>query len=312
MSIAHTGLKRETMGGVWSAAPTPLTEDMRVHTDDVKRMIDHHARLGVNGLFLAGTNGEGPWLPDREKRRLVQAVVNHVAGSMPVAVQVTDNSIERILDNIATVREEGADIAVIAPPNFFYNATAANLKRHYLESIRRSPLPVGIYDRGSYGPVVVPTAVLKAAYAEKNVILIKDSSVNPANAEVALEARRKRPGLTLLDGDEFRCVEYIEKGYDGLLLGGGVFNGYLARMILEAAKSGDRTSARRLQNRMNRIMYAVYGGKKISCWLSGEKHLLVEMGILSTWRNFPDYPLKQSCIRAIGRVLANDADVLLP
>lgn len=86
-------------GGVWSAAPTPLTDDMRVHVDDVRRMIDHHERLGVNGLFLAGTNGEGPWLPEREKRILVETVVRHVDGYIPVAVQVTDNSTDRILDN---------------------------------------------------------------------------------------------------------------------------------------------------------------------------------------------------------------------
>ncbi len=101
-------------------------------------------------------------------------------------------------------------------------------------------------------------------------------------------------------------------GYDGMLLGGGVFNGYLAGKILEAVNSGDIRLAHRLQKRMNRIMYAVYGGKKISCWLSGEKKLLVEMGILSTWKNFPNYPLTKTCVRAIERILEKDADVLLP
>jgi len=299
-------------GGVWSAAPTPLTDDMRVHEDDVRRMIDHHVRLGVNGIFLAGTNGEGPWLPDREKHRLVRTAVKHVNGSMPVAVQVTDNSTERILDNITAAADDGVDIAVIAPPNFYYNPTVSNLKRHYIDATRKSPLPVGIYDRGSYGPVVVPGTALKTVYAEENVVMIKDSSVNPDNARIALAARKKRPGLIVLTGYEFGCVEYLEMGYDGMLLGGGVFNGFLARMILDAVKSGDIAKAKKLQRRMNRIMYAVYGGKKISCWLSGEKKLLVEMGVLSTWRNFPRYPLNKNCERAIGRVLETDADVLLP
>jgi len=300
------------MEGVWSAAPTPLTDDMSVHTDDVKRMIDHHLALGVRGLFLAGTNGEGPWLPEREKRKLVRTAVEHIGGEIPVAVQVTDDSSARILDNIRAAAEDGADIAVIAPPCFFHNATPSNLKRHYLEAIRESPLPVGIYDRGDFGPVTVPVSVLKAVYREEKVILIKDSSTRRENALAALAARKKRPELRLLNGDEFRCVEYLEMGYDGLLLGGGVFNGYLAGKIIEAVRSGDIPLAKRLQKRMNRIMYAVYGGRNISCWLSGEKRLLVEMGVLTTWRNFPNYPLSKSCVRAIERVLERDRDILFP
>ena len=297
---------------VWSAAPTPLTDDMRVHTGDVRRMIDHHFRLGIDGLFLAGTNGEGPWLPEGEKRILVRTAVEHVKGTLKIAVQVTDNSTARILDNIRAAADDGADIAVIAPPTFFMNATPSTLKKHYIDAIRASSLPIGIYDRGDFGPVKVPVAVLSAVYAEKNVVMVKDSSTKPDNARCALDSRKKRPGLRLLNGFEFGCVEYLTQGYNGMLLGGGVFNGYLARMILDAVRSGDIRLAHRLQKRMNRIMYAIYGGRNISCWLAGEKKLLVEMGLFSTWNNFPRYPLTKSCIRAIERVLREDADVLLP
>ena len=61
-------LDPDKMRGVWSAAPTPLTEDMRVHTNDIRRMVDHHLTLGINGLFLAGTNGEGPWLLENHRQ----------------------------------------------------------------------------------------------------------------------------------------------------------------------------------------------------------------------------------------------------
>jgi len=310
--MKRSNLDTRRIGGVWSAAPTPLTDDMKVHVNDVKRMVDHHIRLGVSGLFLAGSNGEGPWLPDNERRKLVQSVVKHVKGALIVAVQVTDNSSARILDNIRVAEEDGSDIAVIAPPNFFMNATATNFKKHYLDAVRESSLPIGIYDRGDFGPVSVPDTALKTVYMEKNVVLIKDSSINKEHALIALAARKKRPELRILTGYEFGCVEYLKMGYDGMLLGGGVFNGYIAGKILEAVKSGNIMLAECLQKRMNRIMYAVYGGKKISCWLSGEKKLLVEMGILSTWKNFPDYPLTKKCIRAIERILEKDADVLFP
>lgn len=53
-------------GGVWSAAPTPFTSKMDIDLVSIKRMIKHHIRLGVNGLFLAGTNGEGQLMTNRQ------------------------------------------------------------------------------------------------------------------------------------------------------------------------------------------------------------------------------------------------------
>lgn len=300
------------LGGVWSASPTPLTDEMKVDTESVKRLVEHHLRLGVKGLFLLGTCGEGPWLPDRERHVLIQTVAQYARGKMPVAVQVTDNSATRILDNIHAVQDDGADIAIIAPPYFLLNATAERLTDLYLQAIRESPLPVGVYDRGSYSSVAVPEAVLEIAYAEPKVVLVKDSSGKPNRREVALAARKKKPALRLFNGDEFRCVEYLCAGYDGLLLGGGIFNGYLAGLVMKAVAARDVPLAERLDARMIRMMYAVYGGEKIACWLSGLKKLLVDMGIFRTWKNVLDYPLTADCIQAIERVLVEDADVLLP
>ena len=307
-----SSIRMENLRGVWSAAPTPFKDDMTVDTVAVRRMVAHHLRLGVKGLFLAGTNGEGPWLPDGHKRILVRTVAQSAKGCLPIAVQVTDNSAARILDNISAAKEDGADIAVIAQPGFMMNATPKRVLKLYLDAIRHSPLPVGFYDRGRHSNVPVPTSVLRQIYREENVILVKDSSSDPDRRKIALGARRRRPSLRLLNGDEFHCVDYLQAGYDGLLLGGGVFNGYIAGMIVSAVAAGDMAEAERLQRRMNRIMWAVYGGKKIKCWLAGEKKLLVEMGIFRTWKNLPEYPLTPSCRAAIRKVLERDMDVLMP
>jgi 4-hydroxy-tetrahydrodipicolinate synthase len=305
-------ISKDALSGVWSATPTPLTEKMTVDTQSVKRMVDHHLRLGVRGLFLAGTCGEGAWMPERQKRLLVETVAKYAKGRMLLSVQVTDNSAARILDNMRTAREDGADIAVIAPPLFLLNAAPRTLLNLYRQAIRESPLPVGIYDRGTFGSVVIPDDVLAQIYAEPRVIIVKDSSTNPVRRDIALAVRRKRPDLRLFDGDEFQCVDYLKAGYDGLLVGGGIFIGHLAGMIIKAVADVDLPRAENLQQRMNRIMYAVYGGKKITCWLSGLKRLMVEMGVFRTWNNYLDYPLTASCLRDIRKVLVKDRDVLLP
>ena len=309
MTLEHT---REALSGVWSATPTPFTQSMQIDSTSIRCMVAHHLRLGVKGLFLAGTCGEGLWMTDSQRRRLVQTVVRYAKGKLHVAVQVTDNSAARILDNIHAAKQDGAEVAVIGPPLFLLNASPENLLKLYREAIRKSPLPVGIYDKGSYSSVIIPEKVLKAIYSEKNVILVKDSSTDPNRRNIALEVRKRRTDLSLLSGDEFNCVEYLRAGYDGLLLGGGIFNGYLAGRIIEAVLCGDFSRAERLQKQMNDIMYKIYGGKELTCWLSGLKQMLVEMKVFRTRNNYLNYPLHSACRSGIKRVLKTEQALLSP
>ncbi len=304
--------KVDTPKNVWSATPTPFTDEMKIDVASVERLVEHHINLGITGLFLLGTCGEGAWMTDAQRRELVSAVVKFNDGRLRIAVQVTDNSAPRIIDNMNWVAETGADIAVIAGPYFMGNPTPARIQNLYMTAIDQSPLPVGIYDRGNHDPVPVPAPVMAEICMNPKVVLIKDSSSDLSRRDLALENRAKRSDILLLDGDEFHCVDYMIAGYDGLLLGGGIFNGYMAGQIINAVKAGEYDRAREIQTKMNNMMFDVFGGRTISCWLSGQKRLLVEMGVFSTWKSYLEYPLNPECEQAIIGTVAENADVLFP
>ena len=300
----------ELFRSVWSATPTPFDDSGHVVEAAVERLVEHHVRLGVAGLFLAGTCGEGAWMPDRERRCLVQRVV--ACQKLPVAVQVSDNSAARILDNIEVAAADGADFAVIAPPRFLMNATPANLLRLYQTAIRASALPIVLYDLGAHANLVVPNEILPEIYAEPNVVAVKDSSGDPSRREIALAARAARPDFALQTGDEFHCDEYLRAGYDGLMLGGAAFQGFLAAQIVRAAQDGDWQAAAAHQARMTRLMLAVYGGEKITCWLAGEKYLLTKLGVFEGNFNYLNYELTPHYRAEIDRALEEEREVLLP
>jgi 4-hydroxy-tetrahydrodipicolinate synthase len=279
-----------------------MNADHRLDLGSVPRLVEHHLKLGVSGLMLAGTCGEGPWLHHDDKPALIRAAVTAAAGRLRVAVQVTDNSSIRVLANIEQAAAAGAQIAVVDAPHFFLNATPERKLAHYLEIARHSPLPLGFYDRGKASANALPETHLRAILDQPAVIMVKDSSGDNARREHYLEAKRRRPELVILDGDEFNCASYLQAGYDGLLLGGGIFNGAIAARIIAAVSAGNLAEAERLQARMNDLMLRVYGGPKIECWMSGLKELLVQMKLFSTSANLLGYPLTESCrdrIRAI-------------
>ncbi|MGC9318443.1 MAG: dihydrodipicolinate synthase family protein [Armatimonadota bacterium] len=297
---------------LWSATPTPLTEDMDIDVEAARRLVDHHLKLGVTGLFLLGTCGEGPWLPRRLHRDFVREVCTYNDGRLTIGVQVTDNSAPRVIENAEMAAEEGADIAVMAAPFKVFRPTPESLRELYLEAIEGSPLPMGIYDRGEHDMIEIPGDVITTALAQKKVVILKDSSGDPARREAALQVREGRPELRIMTGDEFDCVTYLDAGYDGLTLGGGIFNGFIARQIIEAVNEGDIDRANELQEQMNELMWDVYGGREITCWLRGLKHLLVRMGIFSTDNLLLDYDLTPECEERIERALEEKRDLLFP
>jgi 4-hydroxy-tetrahydrodipicolinate synthase len=287
-------------GGVWSATPTPLTPNRHLDAVSVQRLVDHHVKFGVSGLMLAGTCGEGPWLEDGDRWALVSAAVKAARGRLRIAMQVTDNSAARTVANIEQAAKLGVEIAIVAQPYFFLNATADRQLAYYREIATRSCLPVGFYDRGTASAYVMPESHLATLIAEPNIVMVKDSSRLIPHREVFLAARKLKPSLVLLNGDEFDCVSYLQAGYDGVLLGGGIFNAGIAQRILNAVKAGNAAEAARLQARMNDLMLRVYGGAKIECWMTGLKELLVQMGIFSSNTNLLEYPLTDECRRQIS------------
>ncbi|MDD5598835.1 MAG: dihydrodipicolinate synthase family protein [Victivallaceae bacterium] len=306
-------LNRENISGVWSATPTPFTEDLQLDVDAVPRLVEHHLRLGVKGLFLGGTSGEGPWISDSMRIELAKETATANRERMLLAFQVTDNSAMRAIDNIKRIEDSGVDIAVIAPPFFQINASQEYLRDQYIEIIESSSLPVGVYHRGKHSSVMIETATLEEIIRHPKVILIKDSSGDPAARKMICAATRKcQDALFALNGDEFDSVPYAAAGYDGFLFGGACFNGFMANQIFKLAKAGDLQNAQAVQDHMNTIMTKVFGGKGIPCWLAGQKQIMVELGIFNTCRTIINYRITEEYSKIIKETVEQEKSYLLP
>jgi len=231
----------------------------------------------------------------RDRELLTRTVVDAAEGKIPVALQVTDNSAVRTLDNIEHAAEWGADVAVVEAPYFLFNAIPERLAEHYRTIADNSPLPLGLYDRGVHSPYSVPLSHLAGIVDHPRIVLVKDSSNHAGRRAVYLASRARRPDLLLLSGDEFDCVSCLRAGYDGLLLGGGIFNAAIARRIIAAVRAGNLEEANAHQARMTDLMHRVYGGPKIDCWLAGLKELMVQLGVFSSHANLLGYQLTDTC-----------------
>ncbi|MDD5729495.1 MAG: dihydrodipicolinate synthase family protein [Victivallales bacterium] len=298
-------MDKSKLNGIWSAMPTPLDNNYNTDTDSVLRLMEHQLKLGINGVFIAGTSGEGPWLSEANRIALAKAAVKGSAGLIPVTMQITDNSAQRMIDNAKRYADTGIDMAVIAPPFFQIKPEHNYLVDMYNTVIDAVDLPVGIYNRGKYSSVVVSPETLSAIIENPKVIICKDSAGDPEYQQAILAVRDKRKGeLFAFSGDEFNCVEYIRTGYDGLILGGGCFTGAMAGGIFALAGAGKYDEAQKLQDAMNTMMFRVFGGRRLTAWMAGQKEIMKRLGVFTTAVTTLNYSMTDECSKDIDSVLA--------
>jgi 4-hydroxy-tetrahydrodipicolinate synthase len=120
----------EDVQGIFVAAVTPFD----VHgTFQPAWQADHFMWLqqhGIEGVLVAGTNGEGPSLSADERRAVIDAAVKNRGRLQLIAGTGTPSLAETIaLSRYAL--EAGVDAVLIVPPYYFRDAPEAGLIRYY-------------------------------------------------------------------------------------------------------------------------------------------------------------------------------------
>jgi len=283
-------MKEAKQSTVWSAAPTPFWADGKLDVASIVRLVAQHFDLGVSGLLLAGTCGEGPFMTNGQRAELIRQVRLLAGNRLTLAAQVSDTSAARVCENMAAAADAGADFVVIAPPWLDRFANRDFIRRYFLEPIEQADLPVGIYVLKTPSGSPLDARLWAELAGHPRVKLLKDSSSSAAYARTFGAIRAGRPDLMLLTGDEFDVRTGMAAGYDGVLMGTGILNAEFIRRSLRALRDGDAAGAAEWQERSNVFLRDLFGDD-IRCWLGGLKYALCHLGIFSSESMHLSFPL---------------------
>jgi len=296
---------------VWSATPTPFLPDGSLDEAGIEHLVEHHRRLGVNGLFLGGTCGEGPFMPNAQREELLRRVRRLVGEQVQVCFQVSDSSAARVKDNIRVAAERGVDIPVIARPaaERFYGTEL--MRRYFLEPIEASPMSVGIYIIGKPDDPALNLDLWLEIVSHPKVRLVKDSSASQEFMEALGRLKQRRPRLQVMTGYEFDVISAVATGYDGGLLGTGILNAGFIRRAVDAVAVGDMAAARSWQERSNEFLYDLFG-RDLALWLGGLKYALKRLGIFSDEFMHLHFPLTADQRRHIDEAVEREREFICP
>ncbi|OAH09538.1 dihydrodipicolinate synthase family protein [Streptomyces jeddahensis] len=298
--------------GVVPPVCTPLTPDREVDTASLIRLVDHLVRGGVDGLFVLGSSSEVAYLTDRQRRTVVETVVGHVGGQLPVLAGVIDMTTPRVLDHVRYVTEAGAD-AVVATAPFYTRTHPAEIARHFRLIAAGSPVPVLAYDL----PVSVHSklaAELVLGLAAEGVLAgLKDSSGDEGGFRQVVMGARARGGISgfsVLTGSELVVDSALAMGADGVVPGLGNVDpeGYVR--LYRYCREGDWERARAEQERLCGLfgMVAVGDAGRMggsSSALGAFKAALHLRGVIDCPATAePQVPLSAGEVERVGKFLA--------
>jgi 4-hydroxy-tetrahydrodipicolinate synthase len=189
--------------GVFPAATTQFEDDQSLAIEATLRHLDAMVEAGVHGLILLGTVGENCSLEYAEKLELLEAVVDHVGGRVPVLSGVAEYTTRLACRFAADAHAAGVDGLMVLPA-MVYPADAREAAAHFRAVAAASDLPIMIYNNPvSYKVDILPEQFVELA-DEPRFVAIKESSENP----------RRITDLKNLCGDRYRLF----CGVDDLVL----------------------------------------------------------------------------------------------
>ena len=271
---------------------TPLTKNGELDTEGLKRLVEHLISGGVHGIFLLGTNGEGPSLTYALRKELISKACEIINGRVPILVGITDTSFEGSLDIANHSKEAGVDAVVVAPPYYFPISQEEMID--YLENlIPASPLPVMMYNMPSCTKMHLSIETVKRA-KELGAIGIKDSSGDVFYLYSLIDEFKKSPEFSIIAGTELYLPETIIYGGHGAVAGGANFFPRLFVDLYNASLTDDKVAIFKLRDKVLKLYSTIYNvGGNVSRFTKGTKSALYAMGVCNDYmalplRNFND------------------------
>jgi 4-hydroxy-tetrahydrodipicolinate synthase len=229
--------------GVFPAATTQFNTDLSIDVDASQKVLDALVRDGVHGLVVLGTCGENNSLEADEKRRLLQAAVEVVAGRVPIIVGVSELTTPRGAAFAKDAETIGAD-ALMVLPAMVYVPTEAELEAHFRTIARASALPIMLYNNPPAYRAAITLDVLARLADEPTIVAVKESAPDT----------RRFTDLARAFGDRFILMAGLDDvALEGLLMGArGWVSGLTSAFpqesvaLVAAFERGDLEEARRV------------------------------------------------------------------
>ena len=238
--------------GVYPPVITPLTADEELDRSGVKRHIEFVLDGGVDGIFVLGSIGEGPFLRPSVRAAMVEATVEVVAGRVPVIAGIIEPSTSRVIEEIKNLSGRGLAGYVAAAPFYYGGYINRELDKHFRKIADAADLPILLYNIPINTKTPMNADLVLGLQNHPNIAGIKDSSGDWPQVQPILFNKEK--DFVFLQGNQFMCAVSLMMGAEGLVPGHANVWPKLIVDLMKAGKEKDWPKLFALQNTLDKLV----------------------------------------------------------
>ena len=265
--------------GVFPIAPTTFDDHGELDLESQRRAIDFMIDAGVNGICILANYSEQFALSDDERDRLMTAILDHVAGRVPIIVTTTHFSTKIAAERSRRAQQAGAQMVMLMPP---YHGTTLRADdsgvASYFQAVADAvDIPIMVQDAPISGVTLSVDLLARLAREIPQLAYFKIEMPGAANK---LRALIELAGDAIdgpFDGEEsITLIPDLDAGATGTMPSAMVPDAL--RTVVDRFRAGQRDAAIAVYERWLPLIN--YENKQ--CGLRATKALMKEGGIIAS------------------------------
>ena len=253
---------RARMKGIWAAALQPFDEDLSINEAGMRANIRHWIEdLGIDGLFIAGKQGEYFSMSVEERKRVFEIAVDATHGTgAGTVMSCSDQNMGTVIELARHAQAVGADYIVVHAPILSFVTDRDDLLFEYYRTVSEAvDIGIALWSHPDSGYLMSPQLCARIAELP-NVVAIKYSVPREMYAELTRLAGDRL--LVSTASEEEWLDNVLELGWQLYLCSSPPYLLQTAadrrmRLYTDLAFAGEAEQARRVRDSLNPVREAL-------------------------------------------------------
>jgi 4-hydroxy-tetrahydrodipicolinate synthase len=248
-------MKPRTLTGAITALATPF-RGKDVSFGDLKRLVEHQIRGGIDGIVPVGTTGESPTLTAEEHLDVIHATVEFARGRVPVIAGTGSNSTAEAIEYTRLADEAGADAVLVVTP-YYNKPSQEGLYLHYAAIADATDLPIILYSIPSRCSIEISVPVVERLRSRyPNVRWIKEAGGSVERVDQLKQALGD--DISVLSGSDELTLAFMAHGAEGVIsVASNLLPKDITKMV-RLAQANDYAGARKIHQRLFPLFKALF------------------------------------------------------
>ena len=201
--------------GTGVALITPFTDDFKVDTEALKRVVNFQVDNGIDYLVVLGTTAESVTLNKTEKQLVIDTIVEANNGRLPLVLGIGGNNTSEVIEEMKT-RDLAAFTAILSVSPMYNKPTQEGIYQHFAAIANAAPKPVILYNvPGRTASNMLPETVIRLARDFKNIVAIKEAAGDIVQAMRMIHGTPDE--FLVISGDDMVTLPMILAGGAGVI-----------------------------------------------------------------------------------------------